>query len=65
MNEALAASPCVGVCAVEKSTGWCAGCQRTLDEISAWASLDETGRRQVLARVAARRSHLRRAEDRR
>jgi predicted Fe-S protein YdhL (DUF1289 family) len=49
------ASPCVGVCMIEFSTGFCAGCFRTLEEISRWTVLDEAGRKAVLLAVASRR----------
>ncbi|WP_374414737.1 DUF1289 domain-containing protein [Novosphingobium colocasiae] len=48
-------SPCTGVCVLEPSTGWCRGCLRTIDEIAAWSTLDDAGKRAVLAALAARR----------
>ncbi|MBZ4200972.1 MAG: DUF1289 domain-containing protein [Methylotenera sp.] len=40
MTETLAnnppASPCIGVCAIDDSSGFCLGCQRSLDEIKGW-----------------------------
>ncbi|MBI3146943.1 MAG: DUF1289 domain-containing protein [Betaproteobacteria bacterium] len=53
------ASPCTGICAVEAHTGWCAGCQRTLAEIAAWAGLDEPARRSIMAKIVDRRAGLR------
>lgn len=50
------ASPCVGLCGIDATTGLCAGCWRTLDEIAAWGGLDADGKRRVLAAVAARRA---------
>jgi predicted Fe-S protein YdhL (DUF1289 family) len=32
---------------MDAATGLCEGCFRTLDEIAAWGSLDEAGRREV------------------
>ena len=49
------ASPCISICQMHAASGWCTGCLRTLDEIAAWASLDDSGRRQVLQRLGARR----------
>ncbi len=49
------ASPCIDVCRMDDATGWCAGCLRTLDEIAAWSSLDDEGKRLVLAALTARR----------
>ena len=49
-------SPCTNVCRMDARTGWCEGCWRTIDEIAAWAALDDAARRAVLARIAARRA---------
>lgn len=48
-------SPCIDVCRMDESTGWCRGCQRTIDEIAAWSSLSEDGRREVWVRLLCRR----------
>jgi predicted Fe-S protein YdhL (DUF1289 family) len=52
-------SPCIGVCRMDPATGWCAGCLRTLDEIAAWATLDDPARRCVWRLLAERRAALR------
>lgn len=52
------ASPCIDVCRMDDATGWCAGCLRTLDEIAAWSSLDDEGKRLVLAALPARRRRI-------
>lgn len=48
-------SPCVSVCRMDPSTGWCEGCRRTIDEIAAWSTLDDAARRAVWARLLERR----------
>lgn len=48
-------SPCVNVCRMDARGALCLGCQRTLDEIAAWSTLDDAARREVWARVLARR----------
>ena len=40
-------SPCTGVCRLSPVTGLCEGCLRTIEEITAWRSLDDEGRRVV------------------
>jgi predicted Fe-S protein YdhL (DUF1289 family) len=40
------------------ASGLCEGCLRTLDEIAAWGGLGEQGKREILARLAARREAL-------
>jgi predicted Fe-S protein YdhL (DUF1289 family) len=49
-------SPCVSVCAIDEVTGLCTGCLRTIDEIAAWSVLDDDERRDVWARIGARRA---------
>ena len=57
-------SPCTNVCTIEPVTGWCAGCLRTIDEIAAWGSLDDSSKRAVLKRLPSRRAdHDRRDVD--
>lgn len=48
-------SPCVGVCAIDRGTGLCVGCQRTSQEISRWPSYSAEEKRAVLAQLPARR----------
>ena len=38
-------SPCINVCRIDAASGLCVGCARTLDEIAAWSSLDDAGKR--------------------
>lgn len=47
-------SPCISVCTMELSSGLCRGCLRTLDEIAAWSTLDDEGRRAVWGRIETR-----------
>jgi len=49
-------SPCTDVCRIDPATGWCEGCQRTLDEIAAWGALDDRARREVWKRLPGRRA---------
>jgi hypothetical protein len=54
------ASPCTNVCRMNEANGWCEGCFRTIDEIVAWAALDDGARLAVWRQLDARR---RSAED--
>lgn len=47
-------SPCVDVCSLAPD-GVCLGCFRHIDEIARWAAADDSEKRQILARAAARR----------
>ena len=48
-------TPCVKTCVIG-ADGLCRGCARTLEEIVAWASLDEPARRAVMAELPRRRT---------
>jgi len=51
-------SPCISVCRLDPSTGWCTGCARTIAEIAAWGGLDDAGKHAVWALLPARRERL-------
>ena len=53
-SEAPVPSPCSSVCRMDPATGLCEGCWRTLDEIAAWGSLPDEGRRAVWVRIEHR-----------
>ena len=48
-------SPCVNVCQMNRRTGLCDGCYRTLDEIAVWSRLDDEAKRAMVAQLGARR----------
>jgi hypothetical protein len=47
-------SPCIKLCVIDPTSGLCAGCLRTIDEIAAWPSLDDAQQRALLAELAQR-----------
>lgn len=53
-HELRVASPCVGVCVIDESTGYCQGCRRTLSEVAAWPSYSLSQRREVMNRLPGR-----------
>ncbi|MFO1119770.1 MAG: DUF1289 domain-containing protein [Rhodospirillales bacterium] len=53
---ATVASPCIGVCKIDRATGLCSGCLRDLSEIGAWRDADDALRRRILDRIAHRRA---------
>jgi uncharacterized protein len=55
-ERAAVPSPCVDVCRMDPRTGWCEGCQRTIDEIAQWSSLDDAAKRAVWERLTQRRA---------
>lgn len=53
-NKILPGSPCVNVCTVDKNTGFCEGCCRTVEEIIHWDSKSEAVKCEMLLRLEAR-----------
>ena len=51
-------SPCINVCRMDAATGWCEGCQRTIDEITRWSRTTDDDRRGILTALAERREWL-------
>jgi predicted Fe-S protein YdhL (DUF1289 family) len=56
-------SPCISVCRMDERSGWCVGCLRTIDEIVAWAVLDEPAKRAVWDALPQRRATLATTHD--
>lgn len=55
MDAARIASPCSGVCIMDDASGFCLGCERTLEEISRWREMTATRRAAVMRSLAVRR----------
>jgi len=51
-------TPCVNICVIDDSSGWCLGCGRTLDEIARWSSANSAWRREVMAVLSERMGRL-------
>jgi predicted Fe-S protein YdhL (DUF1289 family) len=47
-------SPCILVCSIDQTTGYCFGCGRTRDEIAGWIEMTPETRRAVMAELPAR-----------
>lgn len=47
-------SPCTNVCRIEKRSGFCEGCRRTVDEIIAWPTATNDQKRAILTSLPAR-----------
>lgn len=47
-------SPCVKICMIHPTTGYCVGCGRTGDEIAAWPTMSAEARRALTAELPAR-----------
>ena len=53
-------SPCTNVCEIERRSGLCRGCLRTVDEIMAWPTATEAARAALVAVLPSRRLAKRR-----
>lgn len=51
-------SPCIGLCSMDRTTGWCLGCARTLDEIARWGSTSQADRDRVITMLPGRMEML-------
>ncbi|MDO5657520.1 MAG: DUF1289 domain-containing protein [Paracoccus sp. (in: a-proteobacteria)] len=49
------ASPCINICQIDRASGLCAGCLRTIAEISAWGKMDDEARRALMTQLRDRR----------
>ena len=47
-------SPCTNVCRIDRRSGWCDGCRRTVDEIMAWPTASDAEQRAILSRLPGR-----------
>jgi len=50
------ASPCVGVCSIDRETRFCLGCWRSMEEIAHWSRYDDGKRLEVLETLRQRQS---------
>jgi len=47
-------TPCIKLCVIDRASGLCAGCGRTLAEIAGWLSFTDAERRATMAALPAR-----------
>ena len=48
-------SPCISHCIIDTKNGFCEGCWRTLDEISAWRNMQDATKLAILKLLKIRR----------
>ena len=51
-------SPCTNVCVIHPVVGLCAGCFRTIDEITRWSKMSPEERAEITRTLAARAPRL-------
>lgn len=47
-------SPCIKVCVIDRGSGLCTGCRRSLEEIARWGSMTPAERRTVMEALPGR-----------
>ena len=47
-------SPCILVCSIDRTTGYCFGCGRTREEIGDWLTMTPGQRSEVMIQLPAR-----------
>jgi hypothetical protein len=57
-------SPCTKVCRIDRVTGLCAGCARTIAEIAGWTAMTEAERQRIMRELPARGGQERPAAER-
>ena len=48
-------SPCIDICTIDRDSGECIGCGRTVEEVSNWANFDNLKKKQILENLNARK----------
>jgi uncharacterized protein len=55
-------TPCVNVCEIDRTTGMCRGCKRTVPEIAGWSRMTDAERGRVMSELAGRSMESAKAE---
>lgn len=53
-------SPCVDICKIDRDSGLCIGCLRSIDEITRWASMSAAERDRIMGALEERRGRMER-----
>jgi predicted Fe-S protein YdhL (DUF1289 family) len=49
-------TPCINICTLDRASGLCLGCGRTIDEIARWSTMSEAERSRIMTELAARKA---------
>ena len=58
LAQSMPPSPCVGICQIDRATGWCGGCGRSEKELAGWRDLPAFAQRAVWADLPRRNAIL-------
>lgn len=61
MNNEI--SPCVKLCKIDKDSGYCKGCFRTLEEISGWISYNYQEKMIVYKKIKERKTNSEKGKE--
>ena len=53
-SSPAASSPCIKLCVIDRLTGLCEGCGRTLQEVMQWGAMNEADRITIMAQLPER-----------
>jgi uncharacterized protein len=51
-------TPCTNICQIDRATGMCRGCARTIAEITAWSSMTREERCRIMSELEARKAEV-------
>ena len=46
-------SPCIDICTIDRDSGECIGCGRTVEEVRNWTNFDNLKKKQILENLNA------------
>ena len=47
-------SPCIAVCKIDYESGYCFGCNRTIEEITNWSIYNDSQKKKILTKVKSK-----------
>ena len=50
-------SPCIDICTIDRDSGECIGCGRTVEEVRNWANFDNLKKKQILENLNVRKKY--------
>ena len=48
-------TPCIDICSIDRDSGECIGCGRTVEEVSNWENFNNLKKKQILEDLSTRR----------
>ena len=51
-------SPCIDIYTIDRDSGECIGCGRTIEEVSNWANFDNLKKKQILENLNAKNENI-------